>query len=149
LIVLKPAVRKKRIAVVGAGPAGLACATTAAEAGHRVALFDAASEIGGQFNLARRIPGKDEFAQTLRYYLRTSSAPVWSCISIVASVKATSQAMTTSCSPPASFPHSGYSSIDHPKVAGYTDIVILGRKWPANVWRSSAPGASASTSASS
>jgi 2,4-dienoyl-CoA reductase (NADPH2) len=58
----------KRIAVVGAGPAGLACATVAAERGHRVALFDAADEIGGQFNLAKRIPGKEEFHETLRYF---------------------------------------------------------------------------------
>ena len=58
----------KRIAVVGAGPAGLACATTAAERGHRVTLFDAANEIGGQFNLAKRIPGKEEFHETLRYF---------------------------------------------------------------------------------
>jgi 2,4-dienoyl-CoA reductase (NADPH2) len=58
----------KRIAVVGAGPAGLACATTAAERGHRVTLFDAAGEIGGQFNLAKRIPGKEEFHETLRYF---------------------------------------------------------------------------------
>lgn len=58
----------KRIAVVGAGPAGLACATIAAERGHRVALFDAANEIGGQFNLAKRIPGKEEFHETLRYF---------------------------------------------------------------------------------
>ena len=63
--------------MVGAGPAGLACATTAAERGHYVTLFDAAGEIGGQFNLARRIPGKEEFAETLRYFrtrLRASSA---------------------------------------------------------------------------
>ncbi|GAA5011797.1 NADPH-dependent 2,4-dienoyl-CoA reductase [Pseudoluteimonas lycopersici] len=58
----------KRIAVVGAGPAGLACATTAAERGHRVTLFDAAGEIGGQFNLAKRIPGKEEFHESLRYF---------------------------------------------------------------------------------
>jgi len=63
----KPA-RTKRIAVVGAGPAGLACATELAERGHAVTLFDAASEIGGQFNLAKRIPGKEEFYETLRYY---------------------------------------------------------------------------------
>ena len=60
----------RRIAVVGAGPAGLACATVAAERGHRVTLFDAANEIGGQFNLAKRIPGKEEFQETLRYFGR-------------------------------------------------------------------------------
>jgi 2,4-dienoyl-CoA reductase (NADPH2) len=54
--------------VVGAGPAGLACATVAAERGHRVTLFDAADEIGGQFNYAKRIPGKEEFHETLRYF---------------------------------------------------------------------------------
>lgn len=59
---------KKRVAVVGAGPAGLACATVAAARGHEVTLFEAGREIGGQFRLARRIPGKDEFAETLRYY---------------------------------------------------------------------------------
>jgi 2,4-dienoyl-CoA reductase (NADPH2) len=61
----------KRIAVVGAGPAGMACALTAAERGHWVTLFDAAPEIGGQFNLARRIPGKEEFSETLRYFKRS------------------------------------------------------------------------------
>ncbi len=60
--------KPKRIAVVGAGPAGLSFATTAAERGHSVTLYDAASEIGGQFNLAKRIPGKEEFYETLRYF---------------------------------------------------------------------------------
>ncbi|MGQ0530755.1 MAG: oxidoreductase [Panacagrimonas sp.] len=63
-----PASRKKKIAVVGAGPAGLAASTVAAERGHQVDLFDAASEIGGQFNMAKQIPGKEEFYETLRYY---------------------------------------------------------------------------------
>ncbi|MCH8855359.1 MAG: FAD-dependent oxidoreductase, partial [Proteobacteria bacterium] len=71
LIVVKPVTgTKKRIAVVGAGPAGLAAATTLAERGHAVTLFDAAAEIGGQFNMARRIPGKEEFSETLRYFRR-------------------------------------------------------------------------------
>ncbi|MEF8727811.1 MAG: NADPH-dependent 2,4-dienoyl-CoA reductase [Accumulibacter sp.] len=69
-LVIAPAPAPKRIAVVGAGPAGMACALTAAERGHWVTLFDAAPEIGGQFNLARRIPGKEEFAETLRYFGR-------------------------------------------------------------------------------
>ena len=63
-----PTARPKRIAVVGAGPAGLSFATTAAARGHRVTVFEAAGEVGGQFNLAKRIPGKEEFHETLRYY---------------------------------------------------------------------------------
>lgn len=65
---IEPATATKRIAVVGAGPAGLACATTLAQRGHAVDLFDESAEIGGQFNLAKRIPGKEEFAETLRYF---------------------------------------------------------------------------------
>lgn len=68
--VIGPAATRKRIAVVGAGPAGLACATTLAERGHAVTLFEQAPAIGGQFNMARRIPGKEEFSETLRYYAR-------------------------------------------------------------------------------
>ena len=65
---IKPTTDPKNIAVVGAGPAGLAAATTAATRGHRISLFDSASEIGGQFNIAKQIPGKEEFYETLRYY---------------------------------------------------------------------------------
>lgn len=69
-LMVAPAQVKKRIAVVGAGPAGLAAATTAAQRGHHVTLFDRADQIGGQFNLAKRIPGKEEFVETLRYFKR-------------------------------------------------------------------------------
>src|SRR5690606_17328547 len=69
-LVYAPTDAPQRVAVVGAGPAGLACATIAAERGHRVTLFEAAGQIGGQFNLAKRIPGKEEFHETLRYFER-------------------------------------------------------------------------------
>ena len=65
---IRPTTQPKYIVVVGAGPAGLAAATTAAERGHTVTLIDAADEIGGQFNLAKQIPGKEEFYETLRYF---------------------------------------------------------------------------------
>ena len=63
-----PVVQKKRFAVVGAGPAGLACATTLAQRGHTVTLYERSNEIGGQFNLAKRIPGKEEYAEPMRYW---------------------------------------------------------------------------------
>ena len=69
-LVYTPVEKPRRIAVVGAGPVGLASATVAAERGHQVDLYDAAEEIGGQFNMAKKIPGKEEFYETLRYYQR-------------------------------------------------------------------------------
>jgi 2,4-dienoyl-CoA reductase (NADPH2) len=74
VLVLRPAPQRKRYAVVGAGPAGLAAATTLAERGHEVHLYEAAAQIGGQFNMARRIPGKEEFNETLRYFGRRLDA---------------------------------------------------------------------------
>ncbi|MBT8141866.1 MAG: FAD-dependent oxidoreductase, partial [Gammaproteobacteria bacterium] len=67
-IIIEPATEKKRFAVIGAGPAGLAASTTLAKRGHTVDLFDAAEEIGGQFNMAKQIPGKEEFYETIRYF---------------------------------------------------------------------------------
>jgi 2,4-dienoyl-CoA reductase (NADPH2) len=69
-IVIRPAAPRKRVAIVGAGPAGLACAVTAASRGHAVTLFEAGPEIGGQFNIAKKVPGKEEFSETLRYFRR-------------------------------------------------------------------------------
>lgn len=68
ILKIEPVTAKKRIAVVGAGPAGLAAATTAARRGHEVTLFEAGEDVGGQFNIAKQIPGKEEFYETLRYY---------------------------------------------------------------------------------
>ncbi len=68
ILIERPVTTKERIAVVGAGPAGLAFATTAARRGLDVTLFDAAREIGGQFNIAKQVPGKEEFYETLRYF---------------------------------------------------------------------------------
>ena len=69
-LILKESAAKKNIAVIGAGPAGLSFATYAADRGHQVTVFDAASQIGGQFNIAKTIPGKEEFYETLRYFKR-------------------------------------------------------------------------------
>lgn len=69
-LIFKQTANAKNIAVIGAGPAGLAFATYAAEMGHHVQLFDQASAIGGQFNYAKQIPGKEEFNETLRYFQR-------------------------------------------------------------------------------
>ena len=125
---LTPAVQRKKVAVVGAGPAGMACAVTAAERGHDVTLFDAAAEIGGQFNLARRIPGKEEFAETLRYF-RTRLGQLGARVELNRRVGAEDLSafdeviLATGIVPriPA------IPGIDHSKVASYVEIVE-GRK---------------------
>ena len=125
---LVPAAKKRRIAVVGAGPAGMACAVTAAERGHDVTLFDAATEIGGQFNLARRIPGKEEFAETLRYF-RTRLAKFGVKVALNRHVGAEDlrgfhDVILSTGIVPRRPPIPG---LDHPKVASYVEIVE-GRK---------------------
>jgi 2,4-dienoyl-CoA reductase (NADPH2) len=120
----------KRIAVVGAGPAGLACATVAAERGHRVTLFDAASEIGGQFNIAKKIPGKEEFYETLRYFRhRIEDTGVELRLSTRAEADGLRDydhvVLATGVLPrTVEFPGS-----DHPKVVGYLDV-LSGRVTP-------------------
>ena len=121
---LRPAATRRRVAVVGAGPAGMACAVTAAERGHDVTLFDAAPEIGGQFNLAKRIPGKEEFDETLRYY-RTRLDRLGVNVALGRHADAADVAgfdaivLATGIVPRTpSIP-----GIAHPKVASYVDIV--------------------------
>jgi len=74
VLLIRPTPQRKRFAVVGAGPAGLAASTTLAERGHEVHLYEAAAQIGGQFNMAKKIPGKEEFSETLRYFARRLQA---------------------------------------------------------------------------
>ena len=125
-----PTPAAKRLAVVGAGPAGLAYATVAAERGHRVTLFDAATEIGGQFNLARRIPGKEEFNETLRYYRRMIEVHGIELrlgtrvdAKMLGALGFDEVVVATGIEPR----RPELPGIDHPKVVGYIDA-ILGRK---------------------
>ncbi len=129
-LVYRPTESPKRIAVVGAGPAGLAFAVVAAERGHTVTLYEAGGEIGGQFNLARRIPGKEEFVETLRYYRRMIAVRGID-LRLNTRVDAdTLQAegydevvVATGIEPR----RPDLDGIDHAKVVGYIDA-ILGRK---------------------
>ncbi|MBX7550795.1 NADPH-dependent 2,4-dienoyl-CoA reductase [Streptomyces sp. tea 10] len=123
-LVLAPTRLKKRVAVVGAGPAGLACAVSAAERGHAVTLFDAASEVGGQLNVARKVPGKQEFDETLRYFRHQLDAhgvdvrlDTWVTAETVTGydevVVATGVTPRTPDIP----------GVDHPRVLGYLDVL--------------------------
>jgi 2,4-dienoyl-CoA reductase (NADPH2) len=119
-----PVERPKRLAVVGSGPAGLAFAVTAASRGHQVTLFDAATDIGGQFNIARQIPGKEEFDETLRYFRRQLvlhkvvqrlNTPVQP------SQLADFDAVILACGIKPRLP--AIKGIDHPKVLTYLDVL--------------------------
>ncbi|MFB9924526.1 FAD-dependent oxidoreductase [Amycolatopsis halotolerans] len=125
---LLPTRRVKRVAVVGAGPAGLATATALGERGHDVELFEADDEIGGQFGIARRIPGKEEFAETIRYYTRRLEV---TGVKVHLGTRVTAADLTgfdeivlaTGVTPRVpSLP-----GIDHPKVLSYVDVVRHGK----------------------
>jgi 2,4-dienoyl-CoA reductase (NADPH2) len=116
----------KKIAVVGAGPAGLSAATTAASRGHQVTLFDAANEIGGQFNIAKQIPGKEEFYETLRYFQKQIEI---TGVNLQLNSRVTAEQLNnggfdevviaTGISP--RMPE--IEGIDHPKVLNYLDVI--------------------------
>ena len=125
-LIITPTQQPKKLAVVGAGPAGLAFAVTAAQRGHQVTLYDAASEIGGQFNLAKQIPGKQEFYETLRYFkhqLEKYAVNLKLGKIVSANELETSDAeeiiLATGINPriPA------IEGIDNPKVVLYTDVI--------------------------
>ncbi len=122
---LIPTATVKRIAVVGAGPAGLAFATSAASRGHDVTLFDSAAEIGGQFNVAKQVPGKDEFYETLRYFRRQIEL---TGVKLVLNRRVAAEdlqgefdevVLATGIAPR----RPPIEGIDHPKVLGYLDVL--------------------------
>ncbi|MEU3496484.1 NADPH-dependent 2,4-dienoyl-CoA reductase [Kitasatospora cineracea] len=128
-LVLAPTRRAKRIAVVGAGPAGLAFAVSAADRGHHVTLFDAATEVGGQLNVARQVPGKQEFDETLRYY-RHELARTGVELRLGAVVGADELTgwdevvLATGVTPRTP----QIDGVDHPSVLGYLDVLRDGAK---------------------
>lgn len=119
-----PATALKNLAVIGAGPAGLAFAINAAARGHHVTLFDALGEIGGQFNIAKQIPGKEEFYETLRYYRRmidvTGVTLKLNHYVVAEDLLAFDEVILASGIEPRRPPIEG---IDHPKVLTYLDVL--------------------------
>jgi 2,4-dienoyl-CoA reductase (NADPH2) len=127
-LVFEPTLTPKRIAVVGGGAAGLSFACHAAERGHLVTLFEAAQELGGQLNLAKRVPGKEEFFETLRYFGRRLAR---AGVTLRLGERATAEALTDfddiilATGVQARTPD--IPGIDHPKVISYPDL-LSGRK---------------------
>jgi len=122
-----PTKNKKNIAVVGAGPAGLSAATLAAQRGHNVKLYEASNEIGGQFNMAKQIPGKEEFVETLRYYNKQIEL---TNVELLLNTKFTAETIQQNsfdevivCTGvQARIPQ--IEGINHPKVLSYIDVLL-------------------------
>ena len=115
---------KQKVAVVGAGPAGLSAATVAAECGHEVTLFDSADQIGGQFRIAMQIPGKEEFAETLRYFgrkLETTGVTLALGKRVAAADLAEFDHVIVATGIKVRMP--AIPGIDHPKVLSYLDVL--------------------------
>lgn len=127
---LAPAKAQKRVAVIGGGLAGMAAASAAAERGHAVTLYEAANELGGQFNLAKRIPGKQEFAESVAYFIermrRAGVAVKLGARADAAALKAAgvAHAIVASGIAPRALAIPG---ADHAKVVSYVDL-LAGRK---------------------
>lgn len=123
-VTLSPTTQPKSIAVVGAGPAGLSFATTAADRGHAVTLFEADGQIGGQFNMAKRIPGKDEFNETLRYFVQrindTGVTLKLNCTATVDALSAFDEVVLATGVHPRKLNLPG---IDHPSVLSYLEVL--------------------------
>ncbi|HEV2110661.1 MAG TPA: NADPH-dependent 2,4-dienoyl-CoA reductase, partial [Gammaproteobacteria bacterium] len=130
-LVVTPAAAKQRVAVVGAGPAGLAAAVTAAERGHAVTLYEASGEIGGQFNMAKRIPGKEEFHETLRYFRRR--------LELLGVELKLGREVDAAALRGGGFDHivlatgvrprrPAIPGLDHPKVLSYVDVLLHGKQ---------------------
>jgi 2,4-dienoyl-CoA reductase (NADPH2) len=129
-LVRRPSSRRKKVAVVGAGPAGLAFATEAARRGHAVTLYEQASEVGGQFNMAKRIPGKEEFHETLRYYRKQVEL---TGVKLALETRATAEriqgdghdlvVLATGVRPR----RPSIPGLDHAKVLSYVDVLLHGK----------------------